>query len=280
MDSASWRLLNAAGPLPSQPLIARSVLAELSRGTAPELADLVEVDPSLSLAVLQAANAPHLRQARRVATVRQAMALLGTKAVESIATSRTAVLVMEPGDVGFPAGFWVQAISVAASASVIAGCFGINPEEAFTGGILHGIGSLILYRSQPEIYRRVEQDAARAGRSVSDHERVVFGHSHAEIGALRLENWYLPERIVQAVRVHHAAPEALTNALSRALWAGVRFGTAIARTVVSAESNEDLKPAAALRAVGLDGGLATQLVADAENAVDLILRTAGGRVNA
>ena len=280
MDSASWRLLNSAGPLPSQPLIARSVLAELTRGTAPELANLVEVDPSLSLAVLQAANAPHLRQCRRVATVRQAMALLGTTAVESIATSRTAVLVMEHGDVGFPAGYWVQAISAAASASVIAGCFGINPEEAFTGGILHGIGNLILYRSQPEIYRRIERDAARIGRSVSDHEREVFGHSHAELGALRLENWYLPERIVQAVRVHHAAPEALTNALSRSVWAGVRFGTEIAQTGVSADSRENLNPAAALRAVGLDGGLATQLVADAEHAVDLILRTAAGGINA
>lgn len=235
----------------------------------------VEIDPSLTLSVLQAANAPHLRQSRRVATVRRAMVLLGTSAVEAIATSRTAALVLDPADVGCPPGFWVRAIAAASASSVIAGRLGSNMDEAFTAGMVHDVGDLIMYRSDPELHGIVVARVASGGRSLLDQEKVLFGRTHTDVGADRLENSLIPERIVKAVRWHHAAPEALTETLARAVWAGIRIGAVVAGSPIPPGGDETYRPEAVLRVVGLAVDDLKSVVADTEARVNRILSLAG-----
>lgn len=147
--------LSRAQLLPTQPLVASAVLHELAKNDDADLTPLAEIDPSLTVAVMAAANAPHLRQARRVSNVRQAMVLLGVNAVEAIATCRTAALVLGPDDVGFPPGFWARSITTAAAASVLAHRLGSNVDEAFTCGMVHDIGDLLLFRDDPELHAAV-----------------------------------------------------------------------------------------------------------------------------
>ena len=266
---------HATRPLPTQPLIAAAVLHELLSGEGSELTPYVEIDPSLTAAVLQAANAPHLRQSRRVATVRQAMVVLGTTSVEAIATSRTAALVLGPGDIGCPNGFWVRSVAAAAASSSIAQRLGTNVEEAFTAGILHDIGDLMLFRLDHELHEVCTARLGTSGRTILEQERVLFGRTHTDVAADRLEEWLFPDRIARAVRWHHAAPEALTESLARVVWAGVRLGAIVCGIPFGGGATELSRPDAILKVIGLGAEDPNDVLADAERQVQNVLAVAG-----
>lgn len=262
-------------PLPTQPLIAAAVLHELTVNSGSELTPLVEIDPSLTAVVLQAANAPHLRQSRRVASVRQAMVILGSTAVEAIATSRTAALVLGPDDIGCPSGFWVRSVAAAAASSAVAQRLGTNMEEAFAAGILHDLGDLMLYRRDHELHGICAGRLSAGGRTILEQEKVLFGRTHTDTGADRMEQWLLPDRIVRAVRWHHAAPEALSESLARVVWAGVRLGAVLSGSPFGGGSAEITRPDAVLKAIGLGSEDPKAVLADAERQVQQVVAVAG-----
>lgn len=267
---------SVTSPLPVQPLIAAAVLRKMTEQSAVDLTPLVEVDPSLSAAVMQAANAPHLRQMRRVVSVRQAMVVLGTTAVEAIAASRTAALVLGPEDVGCPQGFWARSVATAASCAVLAKRLGTNVDEAFTAGMLHDLGDLVLFRADPVLHGIVATKAATGTRSVIDHEANIIGRSHVEAGAALLDRWLLPERTVNAVRLHHAAPEALTDSLARILWAGMRLSAHVpGAALLSIGAADVTSPLSILQVVGLTGEKPERIIAEIDRQISTIVDTVG-----
>ncbi len=70
-------------------------------------------------------------------------------------------------------------------------------------GMLHDIGRLVFAVTQPERYVTALRLVQTDGRTVTDAERVVFGVSHAEVGAYLLGLWGLPIAVVEAVAWHH-----------------------------------------------------------------------------
>ncbi len=267
--------LSRAQLLPTQPLIASAVLHELARNDEADLTPLAEIDPSLTIAVMAAANAPHLRQARRVSSVRQAMVLLGVNAVEAIATCRTAALVLGPDDVGFPPGFWARSITSAAAAAVIAQRLGGNTDEAFTCGMIHDIGDLLLFRDDPELHAAVQARRLKNGRPLLETEKALFGRTHTDVGANQLDRWFFPERIVRAIRSHHAPAEALTDSLSRAVWAGHRFGAIVAGGSASAGPDDITHPKGILKAIGLGSESPDRILAETDRRVTSVMEIAG-----
>ncbi len=267
--------LSRAQLLPTQPLVASAVLHELARNDDADLTPLAEIDPSLTVAVMAAANAPHLRQARRVSNVRQAMVLLGVNAVEAIATCRTAALVLGPDDVGFPPGFWARSITTASAASVLAHRLGSNVDEAFTCGMVHDIGDLLLFRDDPELHAAGQTRRLKNGRPLLETEKALFGRTHTDVGANHLDRLFFPERIVRAVRSHHAPAEALTDSLSRAVWGGHRFGAIVAGGSASSGPDDISTPRGILKAIGLGSESPDRILAEAERRVSSVMEIAG-----
>jgi putative nucleotidyltransferase with HDIG domain len=76
-------------------------------------------------------------------------------------------------------------------------------DAAFTAGVLHDTGKLVLASTLPELYGRALQLAADELIPQWQAEANVFGVSHAEIGAYLLGLWGLPPSIVEAVAWHH-----------------------------------------------------------------------------
>lgn len=267
--------LSRAQLLPTQPLVASAVLHELANSDETDLTPLAEIDPSLTVAVMAAANAPHLRQARRVGNVRQAMVLLGVNAVDAIATCRTAALVLGPDDVGFPPGFWADSITTASATAVLAQRLGSNADEAFSCGMVHDIGDLLLFRHDPELHAAVRGRRVKNGRPLLDVEKALFGRTHTDVGASYLDRLFFPERIVRAVRSHHAPAEALTDSLSRAVWGGHRFGAIIAGGSRSSGPDDTIHPRAILKAIGLGNESPDRILAEAERRVSAVMDIVG-----
>ena len=93
-----------------------------------------------------------------------------------------------------------------------------NPQladAAFTAGLLHDIGALVLLHAAPPDYvRALDRKKELSGDSAAA-EREIFGVTHAEVGAYLLGLWGIPFPIVEAVAFHHRPNEVAPE--SRAL---------------------------------------------------------------
>jgi len=189
--------------LPLQPLTARAVLRTVQDPDASSgsLSRLVELDPALSSTVLRMANSTYFGVSGRVAGTRQAVVMLGVKTVGSLAVSGTASLVFSSDESVAPAGYWTHAIATAVACGVLAPSVGIPEDEAFTTGLLHDIGSLVLH----------SRDEPRTTDSIGD--AVVFG---AEL----LSRWGLPRTTVSALRSLFNEPSTVHEPLAKVLLAG------------------------------------------------------------
>jgi HD-like signal output (HDOD) protein len=211
---------------PVQAAIASATLGALAKAEkgAALLSRLVEFDPALTLSVMRQANAPHLGHSRRVGSARQAMVLLGTKAVNGLTTSGTAALVLNEDDATTPAGFWMRSLTTAVASANIARRVGSSADEAFSAGILTELGDVLLRSRQPRVHAEVRAELGVVhDRRTLDAELHELGRTHTDAAADQLEQWWFPDRVVRAVRFHHERPEALTETLPRV----VRCGTAV-----------------------------------------------------
>jgi HD-like signal output (HDOD) protein len=220
--------------LPVQPLIAAAVVRHArSASSSPDMVTrLVEADPSMALAVLRMANAPYYGASRRVSSVRQAVVMLGSTTVTSLAMSGTASLVVsEEVEYRAPMGFWSHGLVTAIACRVIAQRRGgVKPEDAYTVGLIHDVGALSAFVQHPDNYERLFPAVPampRSGPALLDAETLTFGSDHAESGAALLAQWNLPEVLVQAVRSHHATNDTGLGTLARILIAGHAIGTAV-----------------------------------------------------
>ncbi len=80
-------------------------------------------------------------------------------------------------------------------------------DDAFTAGLLHDIGRLVLASSEPRQYQQVVARAGGHEDLVCEAESQVIGSTHAEVGAYLLGLWGLPGSIVEAVAFHHRPRE-------------------------------------------------------------------------
>jgi putative nucleotidyltransferase with HDIG domain len=76
-------------------------------------------------------------------------------------------------------------------------------DDAFTGGLLHDIGKLVLMSRMMERYEAVEAEAFESGRELYDVEVQRLGAHHGTVGACLLGMWGLPSTILEAVHGHH-----------------------------------------------------------------------------
>jgi HD-like signal output (HDOD) protein len=209
------RNVGGLGALPSSPRIYNELNAALANpGTSmAEIARIVEQDVGISARILQIVNSGFFGMPRRVTTVNAAVGYLGAGMIKSLALSAG---VFDAFDVERQlAGFSIDAEQRHAflTASIAAKLFTDRQlsGEAFTAGMLHDVGTLILASRLPSDLARVRSAERRPDEPEHEVETRLLGFSHAEIGAYLLGLWGLPFPIVEAVGFHHA-PDQLGHA--------------------------------------------------------------------
>ncbi len=202
--------------LSAQPAAAEQVLRIVSnpRTGAADVARVVETDPALAARVMRLANSSFYGSPRRVSSTRHATVMLGFDTVRALAVSAACSLLDGRVELG-PDGFWRHAITTASAASVIAGKVGLSTSDAFSAGLLHDLGAVLLHRRDAEAFA-----AATAAPTVSDQvaaELCAFGVTHADEGAAALDAWGFPEPFVEAIALHQHGVEEPKHALGRVL---------------------------------------------------------------
>lgn len=201
--------IRASDNLPSLPAVAVRVL-EITRdesASMDDLAAIVQNDPAITARILKVVNSPLFGVARKVTSIRQAMNLLGRRAVQVMALSFSLVDVMrreEDSDFDYE-GYWRTSLTSAVAGRLLArAARAKHGEDAFVAGLLSNVGQLAAVRCAPEAYKPVlAERTASPDRALHDIERDFLGLTHAAMGRELLARWRLPEPLTQAVGAHH-----------------------------------------------------------------------------
>jgi hypothetical protein len=107
-------------------------------------------------------------------------------------------------------------------------------DAAFTAGLLHDIGALVLLHAAPPDYvRALERKKELHGDSAAA-EREIFGVTHAEVGAYLLGLWGIPFPIVEAVAFHHRPNEVAPE--SRPLVAAIHIASGLIEEMTDSDA--------------------------------------------
>ena len=206
-------LRQAVSRLPRLPSIpeAYAKLIELIRDDDCRLADvgeLLEQDLAMTAKTLQLVNSANFGLANSVASPKQAVGILGLSVIQSLVLS-TAIFDTYSG-AKLPNGFSQRAesdhaLEVARASQQVALVENLGNEEAslaFTGGILHDVGKLVLAAADPGKYEQALVESADESATLNDCETKMFGADHGAVGAYLLSVWGLPQATVEIVALH------------------------------------------------------------------------------
>jgi len=180
------------------------------------LAKIVSQDMAMTLKVLQMVNSAFFGVPCEVSSPQQAVSLLGIENVKSLLSVGIFARLPEPSVDGL-SFLWTHSLQTSAFARLIARVQNAGPameEQAFTAGLLHDVGQLVLISVCHDQYQQVLDGARKRERSILELEQEVFGCTHAEVGAYLLGLWGLPAPIVEAVAWHHMPSRAGSSAFS------------------------------------------------------------------
>lgn len=209
-DEKIKSLVERMPPLPSLPAVYNEVIRELNdaSGSAEKVAEILSKDLSLTARLLQTVNSAFYGQSRRITHVGEAVVVLGTEAVRGMVLGLQTYQHFEKMK-PFPFAIdrlWAHSMAVAERARRIALLQTRQPEladEAFTAGLMHDIGVLVLAASLPKEYRELWQKLEARKQPLWQVEKEILGASHADVGAYLLARWGLPITLVEAVAYHH-----------------------------------------------------------------------------
>lgn len=190
--------------------------------TTDQLARLAGTDPALTARILSVANSAFYRRRIRAATLREALVVLGAREMRSIVIASCVISSAPRTRVLAHREFWRYSLAVGVLADLIAHSAGSHSGEAFTAGVMHGIGLLALDLYCPEGLEEVRRLKSTGMRRLRDRELEVFGFTNEALEARLAERWNLPPSVVSAIAsygrmVEEFGPGELTaSAIARA----------------------------------------------------------------
>jgi HD-like signal output (HDOD) protein len=170
------------------------------------IVDTITSDEALTARVIRVVNSALFGLKRRVTSVQQATVLLGKGAITQIAVG-VAALHMEtsiPSDLPLSRqSFWRHSMGTAFLARELGRTTpDVDAEEAFTAGLLHDIGKLVLMGYLGPEYSHVLEQAANDQQPLHQVEREMLGVDHDDIGRELCNRWKLSDSFQSALSVH------------------------------------------------------------------------------
>src|SRR3954471_14914697 len=213
-DTRVHDALRRIGPLPVLGGTVSRIrsLADNPHATTGDLVAVVERDEAFSANLLRYANSAANARPIRARTIRQAITLLGRRALVRLALEAETYRFLErfPGGAPLSRGqLHVHAVTVAAYSFTTAELRGAQSDSAHLAGLLHDVGKLLMpaafgTEALEEIAAEQPVGAARAGL-----ERKRLGLDHAAAGALLVGLTEPDDAVTKAIAYHHGGPTGL-----------------------------------------------------------------------
>lgn len=198
--------------LPTPPIVFHQIQKVTSspNASAQQIANILAEDPAMSAKVLKLTNSAFYGLPREIDSVKQAVVIVGLEAIKNLVLSAS-VLDMFKGetvDQEFTERFWRHSLAVGFGARLLARevkSRGVaDPDAAFSAGLLHDIGKVVICCFLPQDYLKFNEVRLKDKlRMTFEIEEEVLGYNHCHIGALLTMQWKLPAKLTEAVSFHH-----------------------------------------------------------------------------
>ncbi len=201
------KLLKQPQALPSAPKVVRQLIESFEQEDVDpvRIASLIDEDPVLTAKLLKTANSAFFGLSRNVTNSREAMNILGLIKVRAL------VIASALGEGFHTVGgvnlnqFWRYSLNTANLSRYIALPIRIDENTAFTAGLIHAIGELVMHVGMPEAMLDLDRSVPMLDLKRAKAERSLFGYSYAEVGAALAREWKFPRRMINAIE-HQCAP--------------------------------------------------------------------------
>ncbi|MCS0611764.1 HDOD domain-containing protein [Massilia kyonggiensis] len=202
------QLATGVQDLPSLPAVVMELLSSIEQEDIDisVLAKKVSYDQALTAKTLRLANSSTYGLQVKVTTIQQAITFLGFQTTRNLITAAAITGCFPSGlCAGFhDKAFWRHSIATAACARALARRMRFNQDIAFTAGLLHDIGRLVLVTGHPDAYAQVVAWHAQHGGDWQDAEQAILGIDHVDAGVALADHWNFSSTMRQAIAYHHA----------------------------------------------------------------------------
>lgn len=183
-----------------------------------DLTRIIEQDPGLTTRLLKLVNSAFYAHREPISSISYAVMMAGFKKIRMMALN---ISLRDTFPLGKVKGmdfdfFWKTSLYRATLAQGLAkGSYlskRLDPEEAFTAGLILELGLLLLFHICPDELKETFPGGDVPLEQVIRWEEAHLGLTHRELGRLTLQHWHFPEPIVEAQNIF--GPEALKSSVS------------------------------------------------------------------
>lgn len=193
--------------LPTAPKIVQELIDSFNSEnvSSEQITDKLSLDPVLSAKLLRLANSAYFHVSRSIGTVEDAVAMLGFVTVRTLVISNGLVSGFKSMP-GFDLKkFWRYSLHTAVAAKWLAKKARQNGELAFTVGLMHAIGQLVIHTAIPEQALQIDKIVEPLDARRLSTELTTLGYTYADVGAELAARWKFPSVFSGIIR-HFPAP--------------------------------------------------------------------------
>lgn len=193
----------AVGRMPMVPKIVQELLASFERSdtNVDDIVTSVSHDQVLSAKVLRLANSSKMSAGRKVNSIDDAVIRLGFDNLRMlvVASGMSGMKIDIPG---FDRkAFWLHSFRTGNVSRWLAKLAKLDGSTAYTCGLLHNIGELLIHIAAPQEMARIDKMVV-AGTDRVQVENMVLGVDLAKVGGELARRWQFPVEIQRAISQH------------------------------------------------------------------------------
>lgn len=212
-------ILEKVNTLPPFPAVIHKVLSLLQDPlvSAERIVEVVRYDQSITANVLKVCNSALIGGTQKVSSLKDALVRIGNKQLVRVVLSAGGSDVLQKEVAGYglePGALWRHSVLCALLCESLCDVVDYGrKDKAFTAGLLHDVGKVLLNEFVGMEYAKIRDAAMAANFTFLDAESGILGVNHAEAGGRIGVAWNFDEELVNAIRYHHDPANGETSRL-------------------------------------------------------------------
>ncbi len=202
--------MNALKPIPQVALKVMRLL-DANKYDIESIANEIRKDQVITGRMLQLANSAMFGAKREITSLDHAVVFLGQDMLVKLVLTAAVQGYYEQSRMGYAlckGGVYYHSLGCAQVAEMLAHkTQREDPPKAYTAGLLHDIGKVVLDQyvasAYPLFYRDIMKD-----ESILQIERNLLGMDHTEVGSVLAQQWSFPRALEEVIRHHHQPHQA------------------------------------------------------------------------
>lgn len=195
-------LFNTPTALPVMPKVVQQLILSFQREdvSVDDIANQLAADPVLSAKTLRLANSAYFHVSRKVANVEDALRMLGFVMVRNLVTGCGVAGAFKAVPGVDLQQYWRHSLQTACTVRWLAQQRQTNADLAFTVGLIHGVGQLVMHLAAPDEARQLDKAVHPLAAGRAQAERELLGYHHGDVGAELARRWQFPAEMANAMQ--------------------------------------------------------------------------------